>query len=54
MSRPTATNWLNSLVDLGFLIDVKRGKTRLFINHRFLDILTRDTEPELRLEHERQ
>lgn len=42
VSRPTATNWLNNLVDLGFLIDVKRGKTRLFINHRFLDVLTRD------------
>jgi Fic family protein len=43
VSRPTATKWLNSLVDLGFLTGVKRGKTRLFINHRFLEILTRDS-----------
>lgn len=39
VSRPTATKWLGELVDAGSVIDIRRGRDRLFINHRFLDIL---------------
>jgi Fic family protein len=42
VSRPTAASWLNGLVDAGILIKVKVGRERLFVNHRFLDVLTRD------------
>ncbi|WP_363435368.1 hypothetical protein [Microbacterium sp. LWH3-1.2] len=44
VSRPTATKWLNELVALGVLRDVKAGRDRLFINQRFLDILMREEE----------
>ncbi|WOQ69164.1 Fic family protein [Microbacterium limosum] len=44
VSRPTATKWLNELVDAGVLRDVKAGRDRLFINHGFLEILTRDDQ----------
>lgn len=42
VSRPTATSWLNALVAAGALIDIKAGRERLFINHRFMDILSTD------------
>lgn len=42
VSRPTATGWLNSLVSAGALIDIKAGRERLFINHRFMQILSTD------------
>ncbi len=46
VSRPTATNWLNSLVREGVLVDVRSGRERIFINSRFLEILIRsDTAP---------
>lgn len=41
VSRPTATNWLNALCEAGVLVDLKVGRERLFINTRFLRILTR-------------
>lgn len=41
VSRPTATGWLNALVQGGTLVDVKVGRDRLFINARFFDILAR-------------
>jgi len=41
VSRPTATAWLNALVDIGLLRDLKVGRERLFINYRFLELLTR-------------
>lgn len=41
VSRPTATKWLNELVEAGSLLDVRLGRERLFINQRFLDVLTR-------------
>lgn len=40
VSRPTATGWLNSLVDAGALLDVKVGRERLFINTAFVNLLT--------------
>jgi Fic family protein len=42
VSRPTATGWLNSLVEAGVLLNVKVGRERLFINGEFLNLLTRD------------
>ncbi|MGB4780207.1 Fic family protein [Microbacterium sp.] len=45
VSRPTATKWLNELVDAGVLRDIRVGRERLFINGDFVDILARD-EPE--------
>ncbi len=54
VSRPTATNWLNALVAAGVLLDVRRGRERIFINTALLDLLTRsdslvaaDAEPTL-------
>lgn len=44
VSRPTATKWLNELVDADVLRDVKIGRERLFINHGFLAILLRDED----------
>lgn len=44
VSRPTATTWLNSLVDAGVLDDHKVGRDRLFINVAFLQLLTRDED----------
>lgn len=43
VSRPTATGWLNALVDHGVLVDIKVGRERLFINNQFMRILSRDT-----------
>lgn len=45
VSRPTATGWLNALVAAGALIGVKAGRERLFINHRFMQILSTDAPP---------
>ena len=41
ISRQTASTWLHALVDAGLLHDVKVGRERLFVNHEFLDVLTR-------------
>jgi Fic family protein len=41
VSRPTATNWLNALVDGGVLQDVRAGRERIFINVKFFDLLLR-------------
>lgn len=41
VSRPTATGWLNALVEGGVLMDVKIGRDRLFINARFFGLLAR-------------
>ncbi|MGK2854135.1 MAG: Fic family protein [Microbacteriaceae bacterium] len=45
VSRPTATNWLNSLVAAGVLDDVKVGRERLFINTAFMSLLTSNEGP---------
>lgn len=42
VSRPTATTWLNALVDAGSLVDLRVGRERLFINQRFMRILSTD------------
>ncbi|MGB3910994.1 MAG: Fic family protein [Pseudolysinimonas sp.] len=54
VSRPTATNWLNALVEARALRDVRRGRERIFINTELLDVLVRadsvvgnDAEPAL-------
>ncbi|WP_061964826.1 Fic family protein [Demequina aurantiaca] len=39
VSRPTATKWLNALVDADMLVSAKIGRERLFINYRFLRLL---------------
>lgn len=41
VSRQTASTWLHSLVEIGLLHDVKVGRERLFVNHEFLQVLTR-------------
>lgn len=40
VSRPTASKWLNELVENDILSDLKVGRERLFINSRYLKILT--------------
>lgn len=40
VSRPTATKWLNELVNTQILTDLKIGRERLFINSPYLRILT--------------
>jgi Fic family protein len=42
VSRPTAASWLNGLVEVGILTKLKIGRDRLFVNDRFLHVLTRD------------
>lgn len=42
VSRPTATGWLNALTGAGSLVDLKVGRERLFINQRFMRILSTD------------
>lgn len=42
VSRPTATTWLNALVAIGGLVDIRVGRERLFINQRFMKILSTD------------
>lgn len=41
VSRPTATAWLNALVEADLLRDVRIGRDRLFINWEFLRLLSR-------------
>lgn len=41
VSRPTATSWLNALVEGGVLMSLKVGRDRLFINARFFEVLAR-------------
>jgi Fic family protein len=41
VSRQTASTWLHALVGAGLLSDVKVGRERLFVNHEFLEVLTR-------------
>lgn len=41
VSRQTASSWLHALAAAGLLEDVKVGRERLFVNHEFLDVLTR-------------
>lgn len=41
VSRQTASGWLHSLVKAGLLHDVKVGRELLFVNHQFLEVLTR-------------
>jgi len=40
VSRPTAAKWLGALVEAKKLFDVRVGRERLFINHRFLEVLS--------------
>lgn len=42
VSRPTASKWLNALVDHGVLSSVKVGRERLYVNEQFVRLLTRD------------
>ncbi len=41
ISRQTASVWLHALVDANLLSSVKLGRESLFVNHEFLDVLTR-------------
>lgn len=41
VSRQTASTWLHALVAASLLSDVKVGREILFVNHEFLDVLTR-------------
>ena len=41
VSRQTASSWLHDLVAARLLRDVKIGREVLFVNHEFLDVLTR-------------
>jgi Fic family protein len=41
VSRQTASSWLHALVAADLLSDVKVGREILFVNHEFLDVLTR-------------
>ncbi|MFV0451747.1 MAG: Fic family protein [Propioniciclava sp.] len=41
VSRQTASTWLHALVAAGLLSDAKVGREILFVNHEFLDVLTR-------------
>ena len=41
VSRQTASSWLHALVTAGLLRDVKVGREILFVNHEFLNVLTR-------------
>ena len=39
IGRDTASKRLKILCEIGFLKEVKRGKEKLFINHKFLELL---------------
>lgn len=41
VSRQTASTWLHALVEAELLSDVRVGREVLFVNDRFLDVLTR-------------
>ncbi|MGO0577348.1 Fic family protein [Ornithinimicrobium panacihumi] len=45
VSRQTASTWLRALVGAGLLSDVKVGREVLFVNHEFLEVLTRSEHP---------
>nr|WP_232531398.1 Fic/DOC family N-terminal domain-containing protein [Microlunatus antarcticus] len=47
VSRPTATAWLSDLVGADVLSERRTGRERLFVNHRFLEVLLRDELEEL-------
>lgn len=47
VSRPTATSWLNTLVDAELLLKVPVGRERLYVNVPFMDVLTRDEPADL-------
>lgn len=40
VSRPTAAKMLNRLVDEGILHDFRAGRDRIFVNYRFMEVLT--------------
>jgi Fic family protein len=37
--RDTASKYLKTLCEIGFVYEIKRGRDKLFINHQFLDLL---------------
>lgn len=41
VSRQTASSWLHALVRAGLLTELRMGREVLFVNHEFLDVLTR-------------
>lgn len=41
VSRPTATKWLQELLDVGLLSELRAGRDRLFINTEFVQLLSR-------------
>ncbi len=41
VSRQTAASWLHVLVAADILVEVKAGRELLFVNHEFMDVLTR-------------
>lgn len=41
VTRQTASTWLGSLAEAGILTTTTVGRTKLFINHRFFQLLTR-------------
>ena len=41
VSRQTASTWLHALVEANLLGNVKLGRESLFVNHEFLEVLTR-------------
>lgn len=53
VSRPTATSWLNSLVENGLLEDMRIGRDRLFVNREFLQLLVRPEDTSQRLPNSR-
>ena len=42
VARQTASTWLGQLVDADVLTTYQFGRERLFVNHRFLEVLLRD------------
>lgn len=42
IGRDTASKHLKSLCEIGFLEELKRGREKLFINHRFLNLLKKN------------
>ncbi len=49
VSRPTAANWLRSLAEAGHLHSLKEGRERLYINHRFLEMLIQPESSNLQM-----
>lgn len=41
VSRQTASGWLHALVTAGLLRELRLGRELLFVNHEFLNVLTR-------------